>query len=236
MSNDVVPNRVGELMEERGLKGVELARMTGLAPSKISRIINHKCNMDAGDFVIIARALSVTPGDLFVISQSQVETLPAANELVDGYNPIPRAYQFWLSATGDDASWLWQGIANWRSLLEKGEATETPSEARIRLMPGRVLIGRAVDEDSRFAEIPATQRISIARDLKEHPEDRSVSRFQCDLTVPYTDDIVAVFAKSNDLYVNHRQLQEGDTAILERRDKLIFPNGITLYLERERLK
>lgn len=240
MSNKYIPNRVGVLMEEQGLNNKMMAELTGYHPSKISRIVNQKTNMDGHDFLNVANALNVHPGDLFVTSHGQVETnLGKRKKKV---NPTPRnkgtkPYEFWLSAEDEDSlRWLIQGIATWPQLKDEQLAQEAPGYARIKLLPGRVLLGRAVEEDGKFGDIPATQRISIARDVDSHEDDLSVSRFQCDLTVPVYDDMVGLFARNQGVCINGHELAVGESVFLEHRDNIAFPNGTQLHLDREQTK
>jgi len=235
VSTVYIPNRVKSIMDEKGINNKTLAELTGYTASKVSRIVNQNTNMDGHDFLNVAKALDVHPGDLFVTSHGQIETnLSPKHKLKQQVRQAKRKrYEFWLSAEGQNASWFVYGIQSWSQLKHAELAEEFPSYARMKLFPGRVLMGRAVEESGRYGDIPATQRLSLARSMDTHPDDLSVSRFQCDFTVPTYNDTVGLYARGPGLQVNGYELQQGESIFLEHRDKVIFPNDITLHLERE---
>lgn len=138
--------------------------------------------------------------------------------------------RFSLLAEGPHATWLRQGMEDWKVLCRNGEAEDGTAFARIWLRPGRVLVGRAVSKDGKFGDVPATQRISVGHSTMWSSRDRAVPRFMCDLTVPREEPYILLYMRSARLWVNGTPIKADQVHLLREGDRLTFPNHVTLSL------
>lgn len=243
IASDIPSNCIKQLMEERGLSNRDLAKAMDVSDSTVSRIVNSQVDITSKQMGVIARVLGVTFNDLFSQPQRKIETAGVFSQLGSRgstQSDARKQYRFWLSADDPESRlWLWTGLADWNERETEQNDGEVGAEldpryARVRLQPGRTLLGRAVEADGDYAHIPAAHRLVIARDASDYPQDTRLSRLHCDFTTAAAHDHVMLCVHGGrGVSVGGCLIEPGQTMALTHRSKLQFPNGATLHLDRE---
>lgn len=232
-------NRLREVLEEKGLKQSQAADMCGIKRDRFRKIVGNHVEILGWELTKMAEVLEMEERNLYEPDQIDVQTLVELDDTQDDeYHSTIGRWRMALAANDQDTIlWLRGGLQQ-REYLDEG-----PGYARVFLVEGRILLGRAVDhlavspEERDTKRILANQVLSVIREGNE--EDKKLSRFQLDITSSGDRGFISVYVQSNKIKVceqgTWRIVPVGDCVYLQNKDLIQLPNRMILRVECSRI-
>lgn len=263
-NNQLFPNCLKRWLDQKGIKVAELARRTGIQDDKMYRYNNEKQAISLPDASKIVRELQIEFEDLLESPPHNTESTTFPQENL----PVPeKAQRFvsWLEAKNEKSiQWIEEGLdydGYFQELQSRDLVRKENDQIRLRLPPGRTLLGRAVghrreSEETEsvakgsptkfidrlqvnhelygmYGSVPATHRISLSRSVPGHSDSRRVSRYCCDFTVQPDQRELVLFVAQREVKINGVVVPQGHAHSL-RGGTLELPNGVKLWINVEK--
>lgn len=229
----VYRNRLAEYVFDREL----LAKRLNMTRGNLQRIINNERDLRVDEMFAICEFLKVTPDALFVPAEANIatdqlrlEATIATAQPIEKRDPSQLRYMTRLLAVEDDPNtnaWLCDGLYGKLKLLPDIKAALEAKRPWLPIVPGRTLLGRAVDESA-----PATRHYSLKRE--DNTNDLSVSRLHIEIySSQDSPEIIVYCHRALDFEIEGERCKrlEGECASLRNGDKIYFPNEAVLELD-----
>ena len=68
VTNSIVPENIEKIITSKGIKKCAVAQRAGITPQAFNDMLNGRKVIRVKDLVALAKALEVTPGDLFSLT------------------------------------------------------------------------------------------------------------------------------------------------------------------------